>query len=197
MKGTPDQPTCGFSARTVAILQSVGKPFAAVDILPDPRIRQELSALSNWPTIPQLFIDGELVGGCDIVTEMYESRRARAGARPRGRRWPARERRRSSASRTAFEQAAAAVDREPLGGEHDRRQLWSALRFESRDAVGARPDGPAVAEEELELSSAADVAAAIRRLQIRGAPLIGVAAAYGIALELRRDPREQTLEWAC
>ena len=73
MKGTPDQPMCGFSARTVAILQSVGTPFAAVNILPDPRIRQELSALSNWPTIPQLFIDGEFVGGCDIVTEMYES----------------------------------------------------------------------------------------------------------------------------
>jgi monothiol glutaredoxin len=73
MKGTPEQPMCGFSARTVAILQSVGKPFAAVNVLPDPRIRQELSALSNWPTIPQLFIDGELVGGCDIVTEMYES----------------------------------------------------------------------------------------------------------------------------
>jgi monothiol glutaredoxin len=73
MKGTPEQPMCGFSARTVAILQSVGRPFAAVDVLPDPRIRQELSALSNWPTIPQLFIDGELVGGCDIVTEMYES----------------------------------------------------------------------------------------------------------------------------
>src|ERR1700729_3018349 len=73
MKGTPDQPMCGFSARTVAILQNVGTPFAAVNILPDPRIRQELSALSNWPTIPQLFVDGEFVGGCDIVTEMYES----------------------------------------------------------------------------------------------------------------------------
>ncbi len=73
MKGTPDQPMCGFSARTVAILQSVGTPFAAVNILPDPRIRQELSGLSNWPTIPQLFVDGEFVGGCDIVTEMYES----------------------------------------------------------------------------------------------------------------------------
>jgi len=62
-----------FSARTVSILQSLGTEFAAVDILPDPRIRQELSELSNWPTIPQLFVDGELVGGCDIVTEMYES----------------------------------------------------------------------------------------------------------------------------
>jgi len=73
MKGTPEAPACGFSARTVAILQSLDKPFAAVDILPDPRIRQELSALSGWPTIPQLFVDGELVGGCDIVTEMFES----------------------------------------------------------------------------------------------------------------------------
>jgi monothiol glutaredoxin len=73
MKGTPNQPACGFSARTVAMLQSLGTPFAAVDILPDPRIRQELSAMSNWPTIPQLFVDGELVGGCDIVTEMYQS----------------------------------------------------------------------------------------------------------------------------
>ena len=73
MKGTPEMPACGFSARTVAALQATGAPFAAVDILPDPRIRQELSALSSWPTIPQLFVDGELVGGCDIVTEMYES----------------------------------------------------------------------------------------------------------------------------
>jgi monothiol glutaredoxin len=73
MKGNPDAPACGFSARTVAILQSMDAKFAAVDILPDPRIRQELSALSNWPTIPQLFVDGELVGGCDIVSEMYES----------------------------------------------------------------------------------------------------------------------------
>jgi monothiol glutaredoxin len=73
MKGTPEAPACGFSARTVAILQSLDTPFAAVDILPDPRIRQELSALSSWPTIPQLFVAGELVGGCDIVTEMYES----------------------------------------------------------------------------------------------------------------------------
>ena len=73
MKGTPEAPACGFSARTVAVLQALDTPFAAVDILPDPRIRQELSAISNWPTIPQLFVDGELVGGCDIVTEMYES----------------------------------------------------------------------------------------------------------------------------
>ena len=73
MKGTPEAPACGFSARTVAALQDLETPFAAVDILPDPRIRQELSAISNWPTVPQLFVDGELIGGCDIVMEMYES----------------------------------------------------------------------------------------------------------------------------
>jgi monothiol glutaredoxin len=73
MKGSPEQPACGFSARTVAALQSLDVPFAAVDVLPDPRIRQELSAISNWPTIPQLFVDGELIGGCDIVVEMHES----------------------------------------------------------------------------------------------------------------------------
>jgi monothiol glutaredoxin len=73
MKGTPEAPACGFSARTVAVLQSLDTPFAAVNVLPDPRIRQTLSELSGWPTIPQLFVDGELVGGCDIVMEMYET----------------------------------------------------------------------------------------------------------------------------
>jgi monothiol glutaredoxin len=73
MKGTPEAPACGFSARTVAALQALQTQFAAVDILPDPRIREQLSAISQWPTVPQLFIQGELVGGCDIVTEMYES----------------------------------------------------------------------------------------------------------------------------
>ena len=73
MKGTPDQPACGFSARTAGALNTIGVEYSALDILPDPRIRQELSALSGWPTIPQLFIGGELVGGCDIVMEMFES----------------------------------------------------------------------------------------------------------------------------
>jgi monothiol glutaredoxin len=72
MKGTPDQPACGFSMRTSAALNALSVKYAALDILPDPRIREELSALSNWPTIPQLFVKGELVGGCDIVLEMYE-----------------------------------------------------------------------------------------------------------------------------
>ncbi len=73
MKGTPEQPMCGFSARTAAALNALGVEYAALDILPDPRIRQELSGLSNWPTIPQLFVKGDLVGGADIVTEMYET----------------------------------------------------------------------------------------------------------------------------
>jgi monothiol glutaredoxin len=73
MKGTPDEPRCGFSLRTSAALNSMGVQYAAMDILPDPRIREELSALSGWPTIPQLFIGGKLIGGCDIVLEMYES----------------------------------------------------------------------------------------------------------------------------
>jgi monothiol glutaredoxin len=73
MKGTPEQPACGFSMRTSAALNALGVQYAALDILPDPRIRQELSSISNWPTIPQLFVEGELVGGCDIVIEMYET----------------------------------------------------------------------------------------------------------------------------
>src|SRR6059058_6086512 len=72
MKGVPEAPACGFSARAAAALQSLEVGFAAVDILPDPRIRQELTALSDWPTIPQLFVKGELIGGCDIMLEMYE-----------------------------------------------------------------------------------------------------------------------------
>jgi monothiol glutaredoxin len=70
MKGTPEMPRCGFSAGVVEVLRKHNAPFAAMDILPDPRIRQVLSSYSNWPTIPQLFIQGKLIGGCDIVREM-------------------------------------------------------------------------------------------------------------------------------
>ncbi|MFL5842590.1 MAG: Grx4 family monothiol glutaredoxin [Thermoleophilaceae bacterium] len=73
MKGTPDAPRCGFSMRTSGALNALGVQYAAMDILPDPRIREELSAISEWPTIPQLFVDGKLVGGCDIVMEMFEN----------------------------------------------------------------------------------------------------------------------------
>ena len=73
MKGTPDFPQCGFSSQTVAALKAIGKPFAFVNIFEDPEIREGLKSYSNWPTFPQLYFKGELVGGCDIVIEMYQS----------------------------------------------------------------------------------------------------------------------------
>jgi monothiol glutaredoxin len=73
MKGTPQFVMCGNSHRALEALRRAGAPVTAVDILPDPRIREELSGVSGWPTIPQLFVDGELVGGSDIVMEMFES----------------------------------------------------------------------------------------------------------------------------
>lgn len=72
MKGSPNAPQCGFSARTVQALMACGEKFAYVNILEHPEIRENLKAYSNWPTYPQLYVNGELVGGCDIVTEMYE-----------------------------------------------------------------------------------------------------------------------------
>ena len=72
MKGNPEQPMCGFSAQTTQVLMACGKRFAYVDILSNPEIRATLPKVSNWPTFPQLFVNGELIGGCDIVTEMYE-----------------------------------------------------------------------------------------------------------------------------
>jgi monothiol glutaredoxin len=73
MKGTPDFPQCGFSAKTVSILRAVGAKFAYINIFEDPEIREGLKAYSNWPTFPQLYVGGELIGGCDIAVELYES----------------------------------------------------------------------------------------------------------------------------
>ena len=73
MKGTPDFPQCGFSGQTIAALKAVGKPFAFVNIFEDPEIREGLKTYSNWPTFPQLYVDGELIGGCDIIVEMFHS----------------------------------------------------------------------------------------------------------------------------
>jgi len=73
MKGNPNQPQCGFSARSTQVLMALGHKFAYVDILSNPDIRANLPKVSEWPTFPQLFVDGELVGGCDIITEMYEN----------------------------------------------------------------------------------------------------------------------------
>jgi monothiol glutaredoxin len=73
MKGSPQAPQCGFSAQTVQCLMACGERFAYVDVLSNPEVRANLPAFANWPTFPQLWVEGELVGGCDIVTEMYQS----------------------------------------------------------------------------------------------------------------------------
>ena len=73
MKGSPQAPQCGFSAQTVQCLMACGQRFAYVDVLSNPDIRATLPEISDWPTFPQLYVDGELVGGCDIITEMYQS----------------------------------------------------------------------------------------------------------------------------
>ncbi|RMG90744.1 MAG: Grx4 family monothiol glutaredoxin [Zetaproteobacteria bacterium] len=73
MKGTPEFPQCGFSQRVAAILDRMGVDYVAINVLLDPRVRQGIKDYSNWPTIPQLYVGGEFIGGCDIVTEMYES----------------------------------------------------------------------------------------------------------------------------
>jgi monothiol glutaredoxin len=73
MKGTPDFPQCGFSAKTVAVLRELGAKFAYINIFEDPEIREGLKQYSNWPTFPQLYVNGDLVGGCDIAVELYES----------------------------------------------------------------------------------------------------------------------------
>ena len=73
MKGTPQSPLCGFSARTVQILQSYNQPVKGINILENEEIRQGIKEFTNWPTIPQVFINGEFIGGCDIVTEMHDS----------------------------------------------------------------------------------------------------------------------------
>jgi len=73
MKGTPQFPQCGFSQRVAAILDSYGVPYAAVNVLLDPAVREGIKVYTNWPTIPQLYVKSEFIGGCDIVTEMHES----------------------------------------------------------------------------------------------------------------------------
>lgn len=73
MKGTPDFPQCGFSGQAVAALNAIGRPYAYVNIFEDPEIREGLKEYSNWPTFPQLYVKGELIGGCDIMVEMFNS----------------------------------------------------------------------------------------------------------------------------
>ena len=71
MKGTPAFPMCGFSAATVQVLREIGVPFKAIDVLADPEIRDAIKSYSNWPTIPQVYVGGKFIGGCDIVREMH------------------------------------------------------------------------------------------------------------------------------
>jgi monothiol glutaredoxin len=73
MKGNRSFPQCGFSAATVQIFEELGVPFATADVLADPELRDAIKRFSNWPTIPQVYVDGKFVGGCDIVREMYEN----------------------------------------------------------------------------------------------------------------------------
>lgn len=73
MKGTPDFPQCGFSAQTVAVLRDIGTEFGYVNIFEDPEVREGLKVYSNWPTFPQLYVNGELIGGCDITLELHQS----------------------------------------------------------------------------------------------------------------------------
>ena len=72
MKGTPQAPQCGFSGKSVQLLQACGAEFASVNVLADPEIRDGIKQYSNWPTIPQLYIKGEFIGGCDIITDLYQ-----------------------------------------------------------------------------------------------------------------------------
>jgi len=72
MKGTPDSPQCGFSAATIEVFNALGVPYSTRDVLADPELRQGIKAFSNWPTIPQVYVKGQFLGGCDIVTEMYQ-----------------------------------------------------------------------------------------------------------------------------
>ena len=73
MKGTKEMPQCGFSAKVVQILNSYGVDYETVDVLADPEIRQGIKDYSNWPTLPQLYVDGKFIGGCDICVEMYQN----------------------------------------------------------------------------------------------------------------------------
>ncbi len=84
MKGTPVFPQCGFSAATVQILTQLGVKFKSFDVLKDPELRQGIKEFSNWPTIPQLYVKGEFVGGCDIIREMHESHELESLLKERG-----------------------------------------------------------------------------------------------------------------
>ena len=118
MKGTPEAPRCGFSMRIVGILEQVGVEYGAIDVLPVMQPLREVTAeISEWETFPQLYVNGELVGGCDIVEEMFESGEARRAARRRAARGRGRERRGPGPGRRGSVPVAADADREQLRPE--------------------------------------------------------------------------------
>ena len=89
MKGTPVFPQCGFSAAVVGVLSHIGVKFKGINVLEDPAVREGIKEFSNWPTIPQLYVKNEFVGGCDIIREMYETGELLVVDETAGRRWPA------------------------------------------------------------------------------------------------------------
>ncbi len=88
MKGTPQFPQCGFSSRAAAALQDCGEKFAYVNVLADPEVFENLPRFQNWPTFPQIYIDGELIGGCDITEEMHQSGDLRKMVKEAAKKWP-------------------------------------------------------------------------------------------------------------
>jgi monothiol glutaredoxin len=84
MKGNRNFPQCGFSAATIQIFEEIGAPYGTVDVLSDPELREQIKVYSNWPTIPQVYIDGKFIGGCDIVRELYENGELQAIAKSAG-----------------------------------------------------------------------------------------------------------------
>ncbi len=91
MKGTPQFPQCGFSSRTAAALQDCGEKFAYINVLSDPEIFEHLPEFANWPTFPQVYVDGELIGGCDITLEMHASGDLQTAVKEAAKKWPAEE----------------------------------------------------------------------------------------------------------
>ena len=141
MKGTPQMVMCGNSLRALEALRRAGAPVTTVDILPDPAIRQELSAQSGWPTIPQVFVRGELIGGADIVEELEAVGRARAEARRR-RSAPA-----TATRATRRPSASSELSHVPNGEDrqrHDHDQCGSAV--ERRAGTDRSAIGPAAAK---------------------------------------------------
>ena len=131
MKGEPKAPQCGFSARAVAILQDLGVPFASVDVLADGAIREGIKQYGQWPTIPQLYVDGQLIGGSDIVEQMANSGELcsqRSRARPRGVRHSVAKPVRCTSAPGATCRIGVSTSTKPWSANHWRIAAWSPAR---------------------------------------------------------------------